>query len=675
MYTGTAEKVLVAMDQYDLKEERPGRYRSNSPMRPGSNSHGFTLVIHDSEHGAFFDHVSNEAGSLYLLAKELGIETPENTAPANTKRIYTGIDDYATAHGITADDLRSAGWHETIYQNRSALAFKTATGTRWRFLDGEKPYYKGEKGYQRCWYGLTPSLAKVLGNGKALVITNGEISTVAARQYGVGSACVTGGEKAIPPDLIEELKVFLGGTNEEHVPPIIVAFDCDDTGKHAARLVTKQLQAAGFTARAVDLGLGGKGDLADFCMLHGKDTSRALNQLPTMALDVQLHDSDVRRWVVIHASELQNLPPVEWIIPGEIPERAIVVLFGPSGSGKSFLSLDYALRIAQSKTVVYMAAEGEYGYAQRVGAWKTHHKKGEGKLYMCLGAVQLMETDDLGSFLEVIKPLQPSLVIVDTLARTMDGRDENSTRDMGLFVRSVEDIKRELDCSVLMVHHTNKGGISERGSSSLRGASDVMIKVQASDDLIKVECSKTKDAQPFPTRYMRLLPVGASVVMVPDENVIQTTDDPLTNHQMEVLRKLMEEESGLSRADLSQLLGIPYHSLQRVLTRLKKLQYVETSGWGAPYAITQNGIDRLDRVDRPFPESLNTNVEKTTDQPDQLDQLGENQTELIDQLPAPDAKNAKSEGDQSATEPQLIDQPDQLRLIGSMAYESYEVGP
>ncbi|MCZ7544881.1 MAG: hypothetical protein M5R40_15765 [Anaerolineae bacterium] len=40
----TADRILKALQPLGLKRESEDKYRSNSPLRPGSNSMGFTLT-------------------------------------------------------------------------------------------------------------------------------------------------------------------------------------------------------------------------------------------------------------------------------------------------------------------------------------------------------------------------------------------------------------------------------------------------------------------------------------------------------------------------------------------------------------------------------------------------------------------------------------------------------
>ncbi|MGH2544635.1 MAG: hypothetical protein ACRDIB_17725, partial [Ardenticatenaceae bacterium] len=155
----TAERVLARLQPFNLRRVAPGKYRCNSPFRPDSDSGAFAL-IHDvtGEYGAFYDHVSGEKGSLYQLAARLDVApTPQHDAPS--KRAYEGLTDYASRHNAPTEAFEQAGWHETIYQRRPALAFPTANGMRYRFLRAEQRSYRSVSGYQHCWYRLPRALA------------------------------------------------------------------------------------------------------------------------------------------------------------------------------------------------------------------------------------------------------------------------------------------------------------------------------------------------------------------------------------------------------------------------------------------------------------------------------------------------------------------------------------
>lgn len=276
----TAQQILTHLErrpELQLKQDEPGKYRSNSPLRPGSNSHAFTLTIDTGgETGAYFDHVSDESGSLYQLAKLLNIPTPVGDNASTTKRGYAGLSDYAQTHHAPVEAFTAAGWMETTHRNRPALKFSTETGSRYRFIDGNKPPFIHRKGYRRCWYGLDRAVKLATDTGQPLVIANGEPSTVTAQHWRIAAACVTSGEKGnIPEALLSELHAVYTG-------PVLIVFDCDTKGRIAAPAMARQLQQAGFEAKAIDL-QGGEGfDLADFCGLHKEQTATKLQTLPEL---------------------------------------------------------------------------------------------------------------------------------------------------------------------------------------------------------------------------------------------------------------------------------------------------------------------------------------------------------------------------------------------------------
>jgi hypothetical protein len=262
----TADKVLALTNLTLEATTADGKqYRGNCPYRSGSDSKGFTLLVHPcGEKGTFTDHARGETGSLYDLAERLNIPRPEKTdAPTSSKRKYTNLDDYAREHGVEANVYVQAGWEYTSHQGRFCLKYslKDRNGKTWhryRFTDGDKPSFISEYGYTPCWYGLDRALTL---NPTVLVLCNGAPSVVAAQHHGVPAIAQEGGEKKLSEANLAELQSKWKGR-------IFIALDCDETGKKAAQDIQAQLP----DTTIIDLQLGDGQDLADFCKLYTHDS-------------------------------------------------------------------------------------------------------------------------------------------------------------------------------------------------------------------------------------------------------------------------------------------------------------------------------------------------------------------------------------------------------------------
>jgi hypothetical protein len=99
-------------------------------------------------------------------------------------------------------------------------------------------------------------------------LCNGEASTIVAQYHDLPAFSGTGGEGAISEDMKTELDTKWQGQ-------LVIALDCDDTGRNAAKQVTEKLGRG----MIVDLGLSDKGDLADFCGLHKTDAIAAIQRM------------------------------------------------------------------------------------------------------------------------------------------------------------------------------------------------------------------------------------------------------------------------------------------------------------------------------------------------------------------------------------------------------------
>lgn len=188
----------------------------------------------------------------------------------------------------------------------------------------------------------------------------------------------------------------------------------------------------------------------------------------------------------LSVDDLANLAPVDFLIDGMLPASGFSVLFGPSGVGKSFLALDWALCIAtglawygretRGGAVLYIAAEGSSGLGRRVQAWQNARRQPTvGRIRFLPEAVNFLDAGHVERAKRTIAelPEPPVLVVVDTMARSMIGGDENAARDVGMFIADVDELCKASGAARLIVHHTGKNGVDERGSSALRGAADL----------------------------------------------------------------------------------------------------------------------------------------------------------------------------------------------------------
>ena len=181
-----------------------------------------------------------------------------------------------------------------------------------------------------------------------------------------------------------------------------------------------------------------------------------------------------------------------WIIKGILPQADLVVVFGESGSGKSFFTLDLVAHIAQGLLyrgkkvaqgdVAYIAAEGSAGFRNRLKAHAQHHELDLAQLPLTVLAASpnFMRRDNVEAVRDAILalPTRPTIIVVDTLAQVTPGSNENSGEDMGRALGHCKMLRAATGAMILLIHHSGKDASKgARGHSSLEAAADAEIEI------------------------------------------------------------------------------------------------------------------------------------------------------------------------------------------------------
>jgi RecA-family ATPase len=323
--------------------------------------------------------------------------------------------------------------------------------------------------------------------------------------------------------------------------------------------------------------------------------------------------------------------PNDWLIKDSFLKKQLGIIYGAPGCGKGLFTAKLVTNLSAGVPVFgkwesphpvrVLLLSGEdptnilhqrYREAvehipaenRRQMEYELYFKNGDLALTRQEGRTIKVHEENVDGLNRLLDRVHPELLVLDTLTRFLGGGDENDNPTMTKSCVILEQIIKEHDCNIILVHHTNKGAgdiihdqqrlktslsqASLRGASALAGAIRwALMLVPISTSLVKKITGNTEYNSPDGTF------VVAKVVKknlgAPEQEILLTkkggvmklawepdqASDEFINADVEILVGEVEnrnQDQGdlLAMADLPQALGWSVARVKNAKTRAIK---------------------------------------------------------------------------------------------------------
>lgn len=275
-----------------------------------------------------------------------------------------------------------------------------------------------------------------------------------------------------------------GGT--EYLMALVESVPTAAHVEHYARIVARKSEQRRVIAQLIE-GIG---------VLNNEDIERPIDQIVTKLQNMR--PAEVKPLSVWTLGEMlrRDVPPPEFIVEGMVPKAGITLITAQAKTGKSFLSLDMAIAVAnggkflqQFETkqgpVLMLAAEGiEDNTIKRIQ--QVFLGRMESEDIPETAPVHLIKQDEDTSNFKVDTPsgkaalsklmtqYKPALLILDPLV-AIHNQDEKESGPMRNYVfMPLMQLAKMHECAIMVIHHPRKRGQITDENESIRGTSDIL---------------------------------------------------------------------------------------------------------------------------------------------------------------------------------------------------------
>ena len=291
--------------------------------------------------------------------------------------------------------------------------------------------------------------------------------------------------------------------------------------------------------------------------------------------------------------------PQRWLIDQLWGASAVGVIGGAPKCSKTWLALDMCLSVATGTAcldryqvplpgpvLVYLAEDSLAIVRERVEGIARHRDLPLDSVPLHVITAPVLRLDrepHRTQLLETARQFRPRLLLLDPLVR-LHGIDENHAGEVAELLAYFRSLQRELDLSVILVHHTRKNaaggaaaGLGLRGSSDIHAFGDSNLYLRRARDRLML--SGEHRAAPAPP------PVTLELVATDAEQthlqVVAECRDQQRRSLAEQVLGLLAENAVLTRAKLRDTLSVKNQRLGEALASLERAGRIRrtSAGW------------------------------------------------------------------------------------------------
>jgi RecA-family ATPase len=303
---------------------------------------------------------------------------------------------------------------------------------------------------------------------------------------------------------------------------------------------------------------------------------------------------------VVRVGEIASAESAQrWLVDGLWGARSVGVIGGAPKCSKTWLGLDMALSVATGTAclgkytvpepgpvLVYLAEDALLVVRERVEGMARHRGLDLAgvEIHVITAPVLRLDRDpDRTRLLETTKRIRPRLLLLDPLVR-IHGIDENHAGEVAQLLAYFRSLQRQLDLSVLLVHHTRKnaaGGAAAgqglRGSSDIHAFGDSNLYLRRTKEHL-VLSSEHRAAPASPPVYLELVATNAETTHL---EVIAELQDGKRRSLEEQVLDLLAQGAAFTRARLRDSLGVKNERLGEALESLERAGRLcrTSAGW------------------------------------------------------------------------------------------------